>query len=853
VRTACAVIAAGAVTALLAGIPSTATAAASAPVAAPAAALALAPGVTAFYEMNEPAGTTVMRDSGPDGNDAAVDPTGVSSGFAFDGATGYSWSRRPPADPPAEPQRVIQIPDSADLEPGSGTFTIELRYRTAESYGNITQKGQAQTPGGQWKIQSPGGVPSCLFKGSEGQVATGALTPLNDEQWHNLTCTLTPTGVTMYVDGEFRNRKNGPTGTIDNSFPMTVGGKIDCDQIKVTCDYFTGQIDYLKITKAANLTPTAGWTNSCFGLSCTFDSSASVDPDGSITRYVWDFGDGQTSTAANPSHTYAAPGTYNVRLTVTDNQAVTDRENGTVTVEDTGPIESPIEFVDAVTSAANTSRPTVTVPATAAPGDRLLMVLSHNNLARTVSAPTGVTGWTQLDSVTAATMGTVAWTKVVEPGDPGKAVTVPLSGNAKYTLTLADYTGTATSTSVPFGSANFIATTSSRRTPVVTAAAGDWAVSFWTDKSSTTTAWTPAGTVTPRAAACGADGGRICSLLADSGAALPPGPYGDIEATTNAPSDMATMWTFVLRPLTDGPQPNEPPTAAFSADCTLLDCDFDSSDSTDTDGTIASYAWDFGDGHTSTEADPTHSFASAGTYQVELTVTDDNGDSDVATVPVVVQGAPPASQVAYVASASTQANSNAPKVTVPAAVAAGDRLLLALSYNNSDRTTSAPTGVTGWTELDSVVAGDMRTVFWAKVAQAGDGGKQVTMPLSGSAKYTATVAAYAGVDPAAALTVARAADTANHANRVTPAVTAPEGAWVVSYWADKSTASTAWTPAASVTGREQACGADAGHICSLFADSGQVVTAGSYPGVTAITNAASNKATTWSIVLPTAP
>ena len=92
-------------------------------------------------------------------------------------------------------------------------------------------------------------------------------------------------------------------------------------------------------------------------------------------------------------------------------------------------------------------------------------------------------------------------------------------------------------------------------------------------------------------------------------------------------------------------------------------------------------------------------------------------------------------------------------------------------------------------------------------------------------------------------------------NRIitTPAVTAPEGAWVVSYWADKSTASTAWTPAASVTGREQACGADAGHICSLFADSGQVVTAGSYPGVTAITNAASNKATTWSIVLPTAP
>ncbi len=84
-------------------------------------------------------------------------------------------------------------------------------------------------------------------------MATGAKTPLNDEQWHNLTCALTSTGVTMYVDGEFRNRKNGPTGTIDNGIPMTIGGKINCDQITITCDYFSGQIDFIKITKAANL------------------------------------------------------------------------------------------------------------------------------------------------------------------------------------------------------------------------------------------------------------------------------------------------------------------------------------------------------------------------------------------------------------------------------------------------------------------------------------------------------------------------------------------------------------------------------------------------------------------------
>jgi len=47
-------------------------------------------------------------------------------------------------------------------------------------------------------------------------------------------------------------------------------------------------------------------------------SDDSVDPDGTIESRSWDFGDGATSAEANPSHTYAAPGTYRVLLTVTD-------------------------------------------------------------------------------------------------------------------------------------------------------------------------------------------------------------------------------------------------------------------------------------------------------------------------------------------------------------------------------------------------------------------------------------------------------------------------------------------------------------------------------------------------------
>jgi hypothetical protein len=49
-----------------------------------------------------------------------------------------------------------------------------------------------------------------------------------------------------------------------------------------------------------------------------FDGSTSSDVDGTIAEFAWDFGDGNTGTGVNPTHTYAAPGDYTVSLTVTD-------------------------------------------------------------------------------------------------------------------------------------------------------------------------------------------------------------------------------------------------------------------------------------------------------------------------------------------------------------------------------------------------------------------------------------------------------------------------------------------------------------------------------------------------------
>lgn len=97
-----------------------------------------------------------------------------------------------------------------------------------------------------------------------------------------------------------------------------------------------------------------------------------------------------------------------------------------------------------------------------------------------------------------------------------------------------------------------------------------------------------------------------------------------------------------------GQTPNLPPTAQFTYSLEHLAASFQGSGSSDPDGTIASYAWDFGDGDTSTDVNPSHRYRAGGDYTVTLKVTDDDGATNSVQVPItVIANEPPTARAAW--------------------------------------------------------------------------------------------------------------------------------------------------------------------------------------------------------------
>ncbi|NUW46610.1 fibronectin type III domain-containing protein [Nonomuraea rhodomycinica] len=117
---------------------------------------------------------------------------------------------------------------------------------------------------------------------------------------------------TTITDTEARNAVHTYAGAGSYTVKVTL---VD-DQGAATT--VTTQVDIRAAGDGAEYRAIISYT--CVELQCEFDASDSIDSDGAVVAYSWDFGDGGTSTDRIAAHTYAAPGTYTVRLVITDDK-----------------------------------------------------------------------------------------------------------------------------------------------------------------------------------------------------------------------------------------------------------------------------------------------------------------------------------------------------------------------------------------------------------------------------------------------------------------------------------------------------------------------------------------------------
>ena len=296
--------------------------------------------------------------------------------------------------------------------------------------------------------------------------------------------------------------------------------------------------------------------------------------------------------------------------------------------------------------------------------------------------------------------------------------------------------------------------------------------------------------------------------------------------------------------------PDQPPTANATVTCVNLACSFDGTSSSDPDGTVASYAWTFGDAATATGSKPTHGYAQAGTYTYTLTVTDDQGTVSPVFSGSVTVTAPATPPISFTATAhSYAASTTSAKVTTPGVVVAGDTELLFVSAANA--TANAIATPSGWTQVAAQSALPLQTAVFRHTVAVGDSGRTVTVGLSSAGPVALQLADYAGVGNGA-VSATTAADAVATASHTAPAATVTAaGSWVVSYWADKSSTTTGWNLPSALADRDLAIGTGGGHTTGALADSNGPVATGTYPAQTAnVVGGSGGKAAMISLVLP---
>ncbi len=474
--------------------------------------------------------------------------------------------------------------------------------------------------------------------------------------------TSTVSGLTATVDGGTSSDANGPiagyawdfgdgsTGTgVTAEHSYAAAGSYDVRLTVTDNSGSTASVTHQVTVTAppANQPPAAGFTSTVNNLAAAFDAAGSTDPDGTISGYAWDFGDGGAGTGATATHSYAAAGSYQVTLTVTDDDGATGRLTRTVTV--TAPPANTVIAADTFgrTTTGGFGNADVGGAWTVAGGASSFSVANGSGAA-TIGAA-GASRYAYLNGVaTAAYDGriTVSVDKVANGGGMFASLVGRRANNNEYRAKIK--------------------------------VAGNGAVSLYLSRVVAGAETTIAGPVAVAGLALAANDPVIIRLKLDgtaptavsgkvwrASAAEPAGwqlTVNDATAALQAAgaagaggyvSGTATNVPVVLRMdnlnITAGgaaPAPNAAPAAAFTSTANALQASFDGTGSADTDGTVAGYAWNFGDGSAGSGATASHTYAVAGTYQVTLTVTDDDGATGTVTKAVTVTAGVPANLLA---------------------------------------------------------------------------------------------------------------------------------------------------------------------------------------------------------------
>ena len=327
----------------------------------------------------------------------------------------------------------------------------------------------------------------------------------------------------------------------------------------------------------------------------------SHDPDGEIVRWKWEFGDGTVSALRNPDHQYAKPGNYFVALTVTD-------DDGAVATATTVLIVDPINLPPVADFSYSPLEPTT---------QDVVQFIDQS------SDPDGkiVSWWWDFGDGSTA--------EVQSPSHR-----YARSGRYTVTLTVTDDRGKTDETSQELRVRNVgpkAAFSISREVaPTGTMIKFDASESFDPDGEIVEFGWDFGDGTT-------GSGKIVEHAYADDGTYTVKLRVTDDEGVTASASGTVRIT-------------NRPPEAAFSFEPegpTDADTIEFSDSSSDPDGKIVSWWWDFGDGTTSEVRNPSHHYQDDGTYTVKLTVTDDDGAEASITKEIRVENAPPVADFSF--------------------------------------------------------------------------------------------------------------------------------------------------------------------------------------------------------------